>query len=301
MDITKYIWIDGSFVLWNEARIHVLTHTLHYGAGTFEGIRCYSTDRGPAVFRLAEHIERLYRSARLLKMNVAQTEEQTRAIILELIRKNEVNACYIRPVIFFGSGKMGLNPKGASVSFSIACWPWGAYLPYEMVDVKISKFIRIHPRSTFSDAKICGHYVNSIVAAQELDGTRYHEALLLDYEGNIAEGPGENFFMVKNGVLITPKLGSILPGITRDAILQIAKKFSIMTEERPISVEEALAADESFFTGTAAEVTPVRSINDKVIGTGTVGPITNKLKNTFNEVVVGKNKDFLHFLTFTNG
>ncbi len=300
MEATEFIWVDGKFVPWADAKIHVLTHTLHYGGGTFEGLRCYHTDHGPAIFRLKEHTARLMHSAKVIKMNVPFTAEEISAATVELVRKNKVEACYIRPIIYYGYGKMGLNPKGAPVSVSIACWPWGAYLPYESVNVKTSSFIRIHPKTSYSDAKICGHYVNSIVAVQELDGTDYHEALLLDYEGNIAEGPGENLFIIKDSILYTPKLGSILPGITRDAVIQLATHFQIKIVQKSLKLEDAYAADEAFFTGTAAEVTPVHSIDDKLIGDGKVGPMTKKIKDAFMEIVTGKDRNFLHFLTFVN-
>jgi branched-chain amino acid aminotransferase len=298
METTKYIWVDGSFVPWGEAQVHVLTHSLHYGAGAFEGERAYKTERGPAIFRLREHTERLFYSSKAIGLELPFTVDEVCDATVELVRKNELEHCYIRPLAFYGYGKMGLNPAGAPPRLIIACWPWGAYLPHEMVDIKVSSYIRIHPKSTIADAKISGHYVNSILAVRELIGTPYHEALFLDTDGNIAEGPGENFFIVKKGEIFTPPLGTILAGITRSTVMEIAKERGLIVHERTLSLEDALDADEAFFTGTAAEVTPIRSIDDKLTGDGTVGAITKTLREIYLDVVTGKEPEYQRFLTY---
>jgi len=300
MQETELIWMDGKLVKWKEAKIHVLTHTFHYGGGVFEGIRFYETDKGPAVFRLKDHTDRLFRSAKAFEMKIPFTKEEINKATLETIKKNKVNAGYIRPIVYFGYGKMGLNPKGAPVNVSIAVWPWGAYLGEEAVKVKIPKIIRIHPKTTDPDAKICGNYANSILASLEIKREGYDEALLLDYKGNIAEGPGENIFIVKDGKISTPPLGNILPGITRKSIIQVAKDEGIEVEEKVITVDEVKAADELFFTGTAAEVTSIKQVDETTIGNGKVGPITEKLKAIFLDIVHGKNEKYKSWLTYVS-
>jgi len=295
---TDYIWFNGEFVPWDEAKVHVITHTLHYGSGVFEGIRAYKTDRGTAIFRLGEHLERLRYSCEAIRLELPFPLHELADASTELLRRCRLEQGYIRPLVFNGYGVMGLNPKGSPVDVIIACWPWGAYLPHETIDVAISSYIRIHADSTVADAKICGHYVNSILAVQALAGTEFHEALLLDARGYIAEGPGENLFLVRDGTLITPQLGTILAGITRDTVIQLARSFGIDVVERDIKPEEALAADEAFFTGTAAEVTPIRSIDKQVIGDGGVGPLTAKIRDGYLDAVYGRTKDFEHFLTY---
>jgi len=298
METTEFIWLNGSLQKWEEAKVHVLTHSLHYGAGVFEGIRAYKTERGAAIFRLQEHVDRLFYSARSLKMEVPYTESELFDAIVETVSKNKLGQGYIRPLIFLGYGKMGLNPIGCPVEACIACWPWGSYLPHDSVDIKISSYIRIHPKSTISDAKICGHYVNSIFAVLDLEGTDYHEALLLDFEGNIAEGPGENFFIVKDGKLKTPPLGNILAGITRNTVIELATEKGLEISEETISPETAFAADEAFFTGTAAEITPINSIDGKVIGKGGVGDITKEILESYEKLVRGKLAQYEKYLTY---
>ena len=298
MEKTKYIWLNGEFINWEDATTHVLTHTLHYGAGAFEGVRAYKADKGTAIFRLQEHTDRLFYSAEAIGMEIPYSREVLNEAQLELLRKNEIEHAYLRPIAYYGYGKMGLNPTGCPVDVMIACWPWGAYLPHDMVDLKVSSYIRIHPKSTVADAKISGHYVNSILAVQELQGTKYHEALLLDFEGNIAEGPGENFFAIKDGKIYTPPLGNVLKGITRNTIFQIAEKHGIEVIEKTLTPDEACDHEEAFFTGTAAEVTPIRSIDDKSIGEGKIGPITEKIRSSYLDAVHGKNPDFEHFLSY---
>jgi branched-chain amino acid aminotransferase len=298
MEETKLIWMDGKLVKWEDAKIHVLTHSLHYGSAVFEGIRFYEAENGkPAVFRLKEHVARLFKSAAAFGMKAAFSEEEISKAILDTIKANEIKAGYIRPLIYFGYGKMGLGLQGAPVNVSIAVWSWGAYLGEKPVRVKTSNFMRIHPKTSFMEAKISGHYVNSILASEEVKAKGYDEALLLDYEGNVAEGPGENFFIVKNSVMITPKLGSILAGITRDSIIKIAKDNGIKVEERKLKLEEVYGADEAFMTGTAAEVTPLESVDDKKIGNGS-RPITEKLKQIYLDAVKGRNKKYESWLSY---
>jgi branched-chain amino acid aminotransferase len=299
MESTKFIWIDGKFVQWDEAKIHVLTHSLHYGAGVFEGIRFYSTKKGPAIFRLDEHIQRLFYSAKCVEMKIPFSKNELKNAIIELINKNGVKSGYIRPIAYFGYGKMGLNPKNCPVSVAIAVWPWGSYLGEKPVKCKISSFMRIHPKTTHNDAKICGHYVNSILASLEIHGKGYDEAILLDFKGNIAEGPGENIFIVKKGVLLTPAKGSILSGITRDTIIKIAKLNKTKVKVGTITKRALFKADEAFFSGTAAEVTPIASVNKKKIKDGKAGEITTLIKEEYMKVVQGENEKFFNWLTFT--
>ena len=292
--------MDGKFVEWKDAKIHVLSHTLHYGLGVFEGIRFYETEKGPAVFRLKEHIERLYYGAKNAFMNIPFTEEQIEKAVLETIKKNEIKSGYIRPIIFYGYGKMGLDPHGADINIAIAVWPWGKYLGEGAVKVKTSDYIRLHPESTKSDCKICGHYVNSIFASLEAKEKGYQEALLLDYKRNVAEGPGENIFIVKNGVLLTPKLGNILHGITRKSIIEIAKGLKIKVKETKLKPEDIYEADEAFFTGTAAEITPIESLDERKIGKESPGEITKRLRQVFMDIVSGKNKNYESWLSYAD-
>jgi branched-chain amino acid aminotransferase len=298
VESTTYIWLNGAFVPWEDAKVHVVNHSLHYGSGVFEGMRAYKTDRGTAAFRLHDHLARLRYSWSAVRMEVPYTVSELAQATLELLRRNRLEQCYIRPLIFYGYGVMMIDPKGAPVETMIACWPWGAYLPHDSVDLMISKYIRIHSRSTIADAKICGNYVNSILAAQQLAGTEFHEALLLDVDGRIAEGPGENLFLVKHGAVYTPRLGTILPGITRDTVIQLARFLGIEVVEQDLLPDDALSADEAFFTGTAAEVTPIRSIDRRVIGDGAVGPVTARLRAAYLDVVYGRMREFDHFLSY---
>lgn len=298
MQPTSFIWMNGEFVPWSEAKVHVMTYALHYGGGVFEGMRVYKTAHGPAIFRLREHIERLFYSAQVLHLKIPYSVEQLCDATCELLRRNNLEHGYIRPLAFYGYGVMGLNPSAGPTDMMLACWPWGPYISVEQADIKVSKYIRIHPRSTVADAKICGHYANSILAVLELQGTKYHEALFLDADGLVAEGPGENFFIVRDNQLITPPLGTILPGITRATVLEIARTMGISTSEHPITLDDALSADEAFFTGTAAEVTPIATINDQRIGAPGVGALTKRLKVAYDDIVHGRDERHLHFLTF---
>jgi branched-chain amino acid aminotransferase len=292
--------MDGKMVEWEKAQVHVLCHGFHYGSGVFEGTRFYETPKGPAIFRLQDHTARLFYSAKTLQLPIEFSEDEINQATLETIRVNEVPSGYIRPLAFFGEGVMGLRPVGATPHVVIACWPWGKYLADRPVKIKISKYIRIHPQSLVSDAKVTGHYVNSILAVQDVVPQGYDEALLLDYKGNVAEGPGENIFLVKDGKLHTPKLGTILAGITRKSVIKIASDLGIETVERTITPEELWQADEAFFTGTAAEVSAIGEIDDKKIGNGEEGEITAKLKSEFMSAVQGKNPKYEHWLSYVS-
>lgn len=289
IEATKYIWMDGELTPWEKAKIHVLSHSLHYGGGVFEGIRCYQTKKGKiALFRPHEHVKRLMYSASVLHMDLPYTNGELLSALKLIVRKNNLENGYIRPLIFYGYGKMGLLPTGAPLHVCIACWPWESYLGDSAIRLYISSYRRINPKTTDMQAKICGHYTNSILAGLESANHGYDEALLLDCEGNIAEGPGENIFMVRNGALITPSTETVLKGITRDTILQLAKDMNIPVHERAITPDELKKADEVFLTGTAAEITPVRFIDKVSIGGEKVGSITHSLKSRFTGIINGE-------------
>jgi branched-chain amino acid aminotransferase len=299
MQKTKKIWLNGKFVNWSRAKIHILTHTLHYGGGVFEGIRFYQTKKGPAIFRLKDHLKRLFYSARLLEMKVPFSQKEIERAIIKLIKINKIKEGYIRPLIYYGYGQMGLNPKKAPVEAAIIIWGWKSYLGEKPVKVKISKFIRIHPSSTYSQAKFCGHYLNSILATLEARNKGFNEALLLDWQGNIAEGPGENFFIVDaRNRIVTPPQDNILPGITRKTVIKIAQDLGFRVEERKLKLEDLKKAKEAFFTGTAAEVTPIGQINRKIIASGKIGPITRILKVHYQRIVRGETFKYKKWLTF---
>jgi len=302
MDKTEFMWFNGKLTPWEEIKISPLSHTLHYGSGVFEGERFYESGKNEtSIFRLEDHTKRLFYSAKAMDMNIPFTEEEISQATISTVAATKLTSGYIRPLCFFGE-KMGLNPAGAPVETLIAAWGWGKYLADRPLSVKISKYVRIHPRSTVADAKISGHYVNSIMASQEIQG-KYDEALLLDFEGNVAEGPGENLFVVKDGKISTPSssTGRILKGITRDTIITLARDLGIEVEERVISPEELFEADELFFTGSAAEVGPIGMLDDKKIGkgedAGKEGPICAQLKKAYFEVVTGKNPKYEHWIT----
>jgi len=298
---TKLIWMDGKLVPWEKANVHVLTHTLHYGLGVFEGIRCYETDKGSAVFRLKDHIRRLENSAKLVGMKLPYSAEQLASAVQQTIKANEIVECYIRPIAFYGYGVMGLNPKGSPVNVAIAVWPWGTYLGEEGLEkgvrVKISKWLRIDPRILPPQAKLVANYANSIFAKLDALNSGHDEAILLNTQGLVAEGPGENVFIVKNSVLITPPLSACaLEGITRNSIMKIAKDKGIKFEERNITKEQLYNADEAFFTGTAAEVAPIREIDGHAIGGGQRGKITGELQSTFFAAARGKIAEYESWL-----
>ena len=293
--------MDGKFVDWDKATIHVLTHTLHYGLGVFEGIRCYETRSGPAVFRLDEHIDRLFSSAHIFLLDMPYTKKEIRDAIIGTVKVNKIKECYIRPLVYIGYGAMGLYPKENPVNVSIAVWSWGAYLGdkglREGIKVKTSSFIRNHVNANMTRGKVSGYYVNSQLAKKEAITCGYDEALLLDTEGYVSEGSGENIFMVRNGMLKTTPLTSILEGITRNSIMKIAADQKIRVVEERFTRDEMYIADEAFFTGTAAEVTPVRELDGRMIGTGRPGPITRTIQSVFFDIVKGKNKKYESWLT----
>jgi branched-chain amino acid aminotransferase len=296
------IWYDGNMVPWRSATTHVLTHTLHYGMGVFEGVRAYKTARGTAIFRLSEHTDLLFRSAHIFGMKLPFSRDTLLSAQRAVVRANKLEACYIRPIAFLGSEAMGVSAKNVSIHVAIAAWPWGTYLGPEALEkgirVKTSSFSRHHVNVTMCKAKAVGTYTNSILAHQEAAQDGYDEALLLDVEGYVAEGSGENIFIVRNGGLYTPDLTSALEGITRDTIVQLAQEMEIEVIEKRITRDEVYCADEAFFTGTAAEVTPIRELDNRVIGEGKRGPVTAKLQAIFFDCVNGKTKNHDDWLTF---
>ncbi len=298
---TKKIWMDGRFVDWDNANVHVMTHTLHYGLGVFEGIRCYETKGGPAIFRLKEHVERLFKSAHIFLLAIPYSEKEIEDAIIKTVKINKVKECYIRPLVYIGYGAMGLYPKDNPVRVAISVWPWGAYLGDDGlkngITVKVSSFIKNHVNSQMSRAKACGYYINSQLAKKEAISLGYDEALLLDTDGYVAEGSGENIFIVRNGRLKTTPLTSVLEGITRESIMKIARDLKIEVIEERFTRDELYIADEAFFTGTAAEVTPIREVDGRVIGEGRAGRITKKLQSIFFDSVKGKNKKYESWLT----
>ncbi len=302
MEKVEKIWLDGEFVAWDEANIHILTHTLHYGLGVFEGIRCYSDGNGrSAIFRLREHVDRLFESAHIVQMEIPFSRDEIERAIVETVRANGLEECYIRPIAFLGDGSMGLFPKDNPVRVAIAVWPWGAYLGEEGITrgikVKISSYTRLHVNANMTKAKVCGNYVNSILAKREAVAAGYDEALLLDADGYVCEGSGENIFIVKRGEVKTPSLTSVLRGITRDSVITIAKDKGIRVVEDRFTRDELYTADEAFFTGTAAEITPIREVDGRVIGEGRPGPVTKALQETFFEVVKGRMERYRDWLT----
>jgi branched-chain amino acid aminotransferase len=301
-DRDGFIWKDGKLVPWREATTHVLTHSLHYGMAVFEGVRAYrQPDGSAAVFRLAEHTRRLFDSARIFMMDMPYSEQQISDAQREVIKANGLDSGYLRPLVFYGSEKMGVAARGNTVHVAIAAWPWGAYLGEEGltrgIRVKTSSFSRHHVNVTMCRAKASGNYINSIMANQEATMNGYDEALLLDVNGYVAEGAGENLFIVKDGVLIEPEVTSGLMGITRKTVIQLAEDFGIPFRSRLMTRDDVYLADEAFFTGTAAEVTPVRELDDRPIGSGSRGPITEKLQSAFFDVVNGKSAKYQHWLT----
>ena len=299
-----FIWMDGELVPWDEAKVHVLTHTLHYGVGAFEGIRAYrQADGRSAVFRLREHVQRLFDSARLMLMNVPFRPDEVERAILETLRANDLKDAYIRPIVFIGEGRMGLFAFDNPTRVAISCWNWGAYLGDEGlakgIRATVSSFARHHAGATLAKGKICGHYVNSILAKRQamLDG--YDEAIMLDAEGRVSEASGENIFVVKNDVVKTPHFSSaILGGITRETILSIGRDMGHTMEEGAVSRDELFLADEVFMTGTAAEVTPVREIDHRAIGKGEPGPVTRAIQTRYFDVIRGKFDGYERWLTY---
>jgi len=298
---TRKIWVDGKFVDWDDAKVHVLAHTLHYGVGAFEGIRCYKTeDGGSAVFRLKEHVDRLFDSMHILMLEIPFKPEEICQAIRKTPQVNGLAEGYIRPIAFLGEGEMGLFVRTNPVHVAVAVWPWGSYLGDEGlkkgIRAKVSSFNRHHVNAAMTKGKINGYYVNSVLAKWEVVKAGYDEAILLDTEGYVAEASGENIFIVRNGILQTTPLTSILPGITRDSVLTIACKLDLPVKEARFTRDEMYIADEVFFTGTAAEITPVREVDDRRVGTGKPGPVTRRIQDKFFDVVHGRDALFQHWL-----
>ncbi|MDP1984287.1 MAG: branched-chain amino acid transaminase [Sulfuritalea sp.] len=291
-DRDGFIWYDGKLVPWRDATTHVLTHSLHYGLAVFEGLRAYKTDTGTAIFRLKEHTDRLFNSAHIYRMPMPYDKATLIEAHKEVVRSNQLESCYLRPIAFYGSEKMGVSPRGASTHVSIAAWPWGAYLGEEGIEkgirVKTSSYSRHHVNVNMARAKFSGTYANSILANMEATEAGFDEALLLDVEGFVAEGAGENLFMVKDGVIYEPEIASALMGITRSTVIALAEELGYQVVAKRLTRDDIYIADEAFFSGTAAEVTPIRELDNRSIGTGSRGPITARIQSRFFDVVNGK-------------
>lgn len=303
MDASKFIWMDGEMVPWDQATVHVLVNALHYGSGVFEGIRAYETEDGTAVFRLTDHIVRLHRSAKAYRIPLEWSVEDLVAACKQVVRENQLESCYIRPLAFYGTGSLGLNPAGAEVKTIIAAWRWGAYLGEEGVQngirVRVSSWRRIPATSFVPTAKGTGQYLNSIMAKQEALATGYDEAIMLNADGNVSEGSGENIFCVRDGVVYTPPVASgILDGITRHSVMTLLHDQGVDVKEAVLTRGDLYAADEVFFTGTAAEVTPIREIDDRPVGDGKPGPITRRAQELYKKAVTGRLNDKGHWLEY---
>jgi branched-chain amino acid aminotransferase len=298
VDKVEKIWFDGTFVDWDNANVHVLTHTLHYGLGVFEGIRCYKLHSGKsAIFRLQEHVERLFESAHICTLKLEQTQQQVVDACLETVRVNKLEECYLRPLAFIGAGAMGLGATENRTHLVVVAWKWGAYLGDEGIKqgirAKVSSFARPGINSVMAKGKVVGHYVNSILAKREVMAAGYQEAIMLDGQGYVSEASGENIFVVKKGVIYTPPMGSaILGGITRDSVITLCGELGLKLVERTITRDELYTADEIFMCGTAAEITPVRELDDRRVGAGTRGPITERVQKRYFEVVRGEGKPY---------
>ena len=296
------IWFDGQLVDWRDAKIHVLTHTLHYGCGAFEGVRAYDTVNGTAIFRLQEHTQRLYNSAKILRMKMPFSMEQVNEAQKEVVRANQLKSCYLRPLVWIGSEKLGVSPKGNQIHVMVAAWAWGAYLGEEGlkrgIRIKTSSYTRHHVNITMTQAKAVSNYSNSILANMEASDDGYDEALLLDSAGFVSEGAGENVFLIKDGVVYTPDLSAgALNGITRNTVLHICEDLGIKVVQKRITRDECYIADEMFFTGTAAEVTPIRELDRVQIGEGQRGPLTEKIQSAFFDIVNGRNPKYAQWLS----
>ena len=297
------IWFDGKLVPWDEAQVHVLTHALHYGLGVFEGIRCYKcTDGRSAIFRLQEHVDRLFDSAKIMQMEIPFTREAIFNAIIETLQANRLDQGYIRPLSFVGAGAMGVHPGKNPIQTIIATWPWGAYLGEEALEkgirVKTSSFTRHHVNVMMTKAKVSGNYVNSILAKRDAVADGYDEALMLDAQGYVSEATGENIFIVKKNVIKTPPLGSILAGITRESLMILAEDLGYRIVEQQFTRDELYSADEAFFCGTAAEVTPIREVDRRVIGAGSAGPVTKDLQKKYFAAIKGENPKYADWLTY---
>lgn len=301
MKKTEKIWLDGKLLPWDEANVSVMTHSLHYGSAMFEGIRCYKTAKGTMIFRLDAHLARLFNSAKIYDMKVPYSAKDVSDAVKQTILGNHIEECYIRPLVFYGWDEVGVNPEGNKVHLAIAVWPWLPYLGEQGlkdgVRAKVSSWARIDPRSMPTMAKAAANYANSILARLEAQNLGYHEAILLNTSGMVTEGTGENIFIVRDGALHTPPHSAgVLPGITRDSIIKVGRDLGLNVEEREISRSELLLAEEAFFTGTAAEVTPIKEIDGHVIGRGSRGPITEKVQMKFFDIVKGKDIAYAHWL-----
>ena len=299
-DRDGFIWMDGKLVPWRDATTHVLTHSLHYGLSVFEGVRAYKTGQGTAIFRLKEHTQRLINSAHIYMMKIPYSCEELMEAQKEVVRANKLESCYLRPIAFYGSEKMGVSPRGAQVHVAIAAWPWGAYLGEEGLEkgirVKTASFARHHVNVTMPRAKLASTYANSILANLEATQDGYDEALLLDTMGFVAEGAGENVFVIKNGTIYEPQLTSGLIGITRETVIRMAADLGYEVVSKPITRDDIYIADEAFFTGTAAEVTPIRELDNRTIGEGKRGPITTQLQARFFDLVNGRLPEYADWL-----
>lgn len=302
VDRDGFIWFNGNFVDWRNAKTHVLTHTLHYGMGVFEGVRAYEAQQGTAIFRLQDHTKRLFNSAKITGMNLPFSPEQINQAHIEVVKANKLNSCYFRPMAFYGSNKLGVGPDLNDVQVIVAAWPWGAYLGEEGMQrgirVQVSSFTRHHPNITMIKAKANGNYMNSIMANTEATRNGYDEAIMLDANGFVAEGSGENIFIVNDGKLYTPALDAALDGITRRTVMAIAADMQLSVTEKRITRDEVYCADEVFFTGTAAEVTPIREVDGRVIGCGARGSLTTEIQQRYFEIVHGKNAKYESWLTY---
>ncbi len=301
-DRDGFIWYDGKLVPWRDATTHVLTHSLHYGVAVFEGVRAYRTAKGTAIFRLAEHTQRLMNSGKIYLMDIPYPKDVLMEAQLEVVRANKLESCYLRPIAFYGSEKMGISTRGSTVHVAIAAWPWGAYLGEEGLEkgirVKTSSFARHHVNVTMPRAKVASTYANSILANLEVTQEGYDEALLLDTQGFVAEGAGENLFVIKDGKIFEPEIASALTGITRDSVITVAREFGLEVHAKRLTRDDIYIADEAFFTGTAAEVTPIRELDNRVIGEGRRGPITEQIQARFFDIVNGRAAEYDHWLAY---
>ncbi len=300
-DQTKWVWRNGEIIRWQDANTHVSSHALHYGTGVFEGLRCYATDDGPAVFRMDAHLERLFNSAGVYGLDIPYTRAELADAVCELIQLNEFESCYVRPLCYFGSSSLGLNPSRCPVEVVILTWPWATYLGAEGLEggvrVTVSPWLKFDSQMMPTTAKACGQYLNSILAVRDAVNRGFDEAILLDSRGNITEGSGENLFLIRDGELLTnDERHSILMGVTRDAVIQIATDLGYRVKVQSLSLEDLTNADEAFFTGTAAEVTPIREVDGTVIGSGKRGPITLEIQNMFFDATAGRDQRYRHWL-----
>src|SRR3989344_9168150 len=302
MEETEFIWMNGKMVKWKDATTHFLTHSLHYGTAVFEGLRCYNTDKGPAVFRMKEHVKRLFDSAHIMQIKIPYTQQEITEAIIKVVKENNLKECYIRPLVYYGYGIMGLSTKGAKVEVGIAAWPWGTYLGDEGMQngirMKIASVTRHHPNIMMTKSKTSANYANSTFAKMQAINAGYDKAIMLDPQGYVAECSGENIFIVRNGALITPPTSNALEGITRASIMEVATNEGIEVKEQLFPRDTLYIADEAFLTGTAAEVTPIREVDNRIIGEGKPGPITKKLQAKFFDIVKGKDKKYEKWLDY---